>query len=212
LFRLGALVDNWVLIHGIALKHNEIEHIAGCGCSVITNPVSNAYSCDGVAPLKLMFQHGVNVGLGSDGAYVNCSLDMVQQMKFVALIQNVTHFDPTFISSERALEMATINSAKALGIDHLVGSLEVGKKADLAAFNFKKPHITVPNRAVGALVFTANGTDVDTVIIDGKIRLRGGQIQGFAGEAEVVAEATVRAREAIVRAGLADRVFVDWRK
>ena len=81
-------------------------------------------------------------------------------MKFAALIQNVIHYDPTLISSERALEMATINSAKALGIDHLVGSLEIGKKADIAIFDFKKSHITVPNRPIGALVFTAHGTDV----------------------------------------------------
>lgn len=212
LFKLGALTDNWVLIHSIHLKHNEVEHVANCGCSVITNPVSNAYSCDGIAPVKLFFQHGVNVGLGSDGAYVNCSMDMVEQMKFAALIQNVTHYDPTLISSERALEMATINSAKALGIDHLVGSLEVGKKADLAAFDFRKAHITVPNRPVGALVFSAHGTDVDTVIINGKVRLRGGDLVGFSGEQDVLTEATARAHEAIRRAGIADDVFVDWRK
>ena len=212
LFKLGALVENWVLVHSIHLKHNEIEHVAGCRCSVITNPASNAYSCDGIAPVKLMFQHGVNVGLGSDGAYVNCSMDMVQQMKFAALIQNVTHYDPTLISSERALEMATINSARALGLDHLIGSLEVGKRADIAIFDFNKAHITVPNRPVGALVFTAHGTDVDTVIVNGEIRLRGGALQGFTGERDVLIEARARAHEAIVKAGIADDVYVDWRK
>jgi 5-methylthioadenosine/S-adenosylhomocysteine deaminase len=159
-----------------------------------------------------MFDLGVNVGLGSDGAYVNCSVDMVQQMKFCALIQNVQHYDPTLVSSERAIEMATINTAKALGIDHLVGSLEVGKKADMAIFNFKKAHITVPNRMVGALVFTAHGTDVDTVIINGKVKLRGGELTEFTGEMDVLNEATARAHQAIVRAGLAEKVFVDWRK
>ncbi len=212
LFKLGALVDNWVLVHGVNLKRNEIEHVACAGCSVITNPASNAYSCDGIAPVKTMFELGVNVGLGSDGAYVNCSMDMVQQMKFAALIQNVIHYDPTLISSERALEMATINSAKALGLDHLIGSLEVGKKADIAAFDFKKAHITVPNRPIGALVFTAHGTDVDTVIVNGKIRLRDGDLVGFDGEMAVIEEATARAHEVIRRAGIADRVFVDWRK
>lgn len=212
LFKLGALTDNWVLIHSIHLKGNEIDHVAGCGCSVITNPASNAYSCDGIAPVRQFFQAGINVGLGSDGAYVNCSMDMVEQMKFAALIQNVTHYDPTLISSERALEMATINSAKALGLDHLIGSLEVGKKADIAAFNFKKAHVTVANRMVGALVFSAHGTDVDTVVINGKVRLRGGDFVAFKDEDEVLAEATRRATEAIHRAGIADDVFVDWRK
>jgi 5-methylthioadenosine/S-adenosylhomocysteine deaminase len=210
LVRLGALVENWVLIHSLHLKDREIEHVARAGASIITNPVSNAYSCDGIAPVKSMFRHGVNVGLGTDGTYVNCSCDMVQQMKFAALIQNISHFDPTLISAERAIEMATINTAKALGIDHLVGSIEVGKKADLAIFDFNKAHITVPNRPVGALVFSANGTDVDTVVVNGKIRLRDGKLVGFTGESEVLKEATARATEIIRRAGLAERVFVDW--
>ncbi len=108
--------------------------------------------------------------------------------------------------------MATINTAKALGIDHLVGSLEVGKKADIAAFNFKKAHITVPNRPVGALVFTANGTDVDTVVINGKVLLRDGELVNFTGESDVIAEATARAHAVIERAGIGDKVFMDWRK
>ena len=212
LFKLGALVDNWVLVHGVHLKRNEIERVAEAGSSVITNPASNAYSSDGIAPVKTMFELGVNVGLGSDGAYVNCSMDMVQQMKFAALIQNVIHYDPTLISSERALEMATINTARALGIDHLVGSLEIGKKADISIFDFKKTHITVPNRPIGALVFTANGTDVDTVIVNGKVLLREGKLMGFSDEVAVIEEATARAHDVIRRAGIADKVFVDWRK
>jgi 5-methylthioadenosine/S-adenosylhomocysteine deaminase len=211
LVRLGALVDNWVLIHSLHLKDREIDHVARAGASVISNPVSNAYSCDGIAPLKQMFQAGVNVGLGSDGAYVNCSMDMVEQMKFAALIQNVTHFDPTLMTAERVIEMATISTAKAMGIDHLVGSLEEGKKADIVAFNLKKAHITVPNRLVGALVFSAHGTDVDTVVVNGELKLRGGELVGFDNEMEVLEEATARAREVIDRAGLTKRVFVDWR-
>src|SRR4029079_7493019 len=172
-------VDNWALIHSLHLKDREIEHIARAGASVISNPVSNAYSCDGIAPLKQMFAAGVNVGLGTDGAYVNCSVDMVEQMKFAALIQNVTHFDPTLVTAERAIEMATINCARAMGLDHLIGSLEVGKRADLVAFDFKRAHVTVPNRPIGALVFSAHGTDVDTVVINGEFRLRDGELVGF---------------------------------
>jgi 5-methylthioadenosine/S-adenosylhomocysteine deaminase len=211
LVRLGALESNWVLIHSLHLKDREIAQVARAGASVISNPVSNAYSCDGIAPLKQMFEAGVNVGLGTDGTYVNCSPDMVEQMKFAALIQNVTHMDPTLMSAERVIEMATINTAKAMGIDHLVGSLEVGKKADIAVFDLRKAHVTVPNRPVGALVFSAHGTDVDTVIVNGELRLQHGELVGFDRESEVLAEATARAREVIERAGIADRVFVHWR-
>jgi 5-methylthioadenosine/S-adenosylhomocysteine deaminase len=212
LVRLGALVDNWALIHSLHLKDSEIEHIARAGASVVSNPVSNAYSCDGIAPLKQMFEAGVNVGLGTDGAYVNCSVDMVEQMKFAALIQNVTHYDPTLMTAERVIEMATINTARAMGLDHLIGSLEVGKRADLVGFDLRKAHVTVPNRPVGALVFSAHGTDVDTVVVNGEFRLRDGELVGFDGERQVLEEATARAAEVIDRAGLTERVFVPWRK
>lgn len=212
LVRLGALTDNWILIHCLWLTDGEIAHVARSGASAITNPVSNAYSSDGIAPLKSMFEAGVNVGLGSDGAYVNCSMDMVEQMKFAALIQNVTHLDPTLMTTERVIEMATINGARALGIDHLVGSLEVGKRADIAVFDLNKAHAMVGNRPIAALVFSAHGTDVDTVFVNGRLLLRGGRLVGFDGEAEVLAEARARATEVIDRAGIADRVFVDWRR
>ncbi|MCU1614571.1 MAG: hypothetical protein JWO98_2111 [Frankiales bacterium] len=212
LVRLGALVDNWVLIHALHLKEREIAAVAGSGASVISNPVSNAYSSDGIAPLKEMFEAGINVGLGTDGTYVNCSADMVEQMKFTALIHNVTHLDPTLMSAERVIEMATINSARALGLGDQIGSLEVGKKADIAIFDLGKAHTSVPNRLVGALVFSAHGTDVDAVIINGEPRLLNGELVGFDSEQEVLAEARRRAADAIERAGLTDDIFVHWQK
>jgi 5-methylthioadenosine/S-adenosylhomocysteine deaminase len=212
LVRLGALTENWVLIHCLWLKDREIDHIARAGASVISNPVSNAYSCDGIAPLKQMFEAGVNVGLGSDGAYVNCSQDMVEQMKFAALIQNITHMDPTLMSAERVIEMATINGAKAIGLEHEIGSLETGKRADIVAFDLFKPHAMVGNKPISQLVFSGHGTDVDTVMVNGALKLRAGEWVGFDREHEVLAEAQARAAEVIQRAGIADRVFVDWRQ
>lgn len=211
LVRLGALTDNWVLIHALWLKDREIDHVARAGASIITNPVSNAYSCDGIAPLKQMFAAGVNVGLGTDGTYVNCSPDMVEQMKFAALIQNVTHLDPTFMTAERVIEMATINCARALGMENMIGSLELGKRADVVAFDLNKAHATVGNRPVAALVFSAHGTDADTVLINGEIRLRHGELIGFDKEQQVLSEARSRAAEVISRAGLTHRVDVPWR-
>jgi cytosine/adenosine deaminase-related metal-dependent hydrolase len=137
---------------------------------------------------------------------------MVEQMKFVALLQNVTNMDPTLITSERAIELATIGSARAIGLDHLIGSLEVGKKADMVAFDLGRAHTTVANRPVGALVFSAHGTDADTVVVDGRVVLRNGDLVGFDGEQEALAEATRRAGEVIERAGLGDRVYQHWRR
>jgi 5-methylthioadenosine/S-adenosylhomocysteine deaminase len=209
LARLGALADNWVFIHSIWLSPRELDHVARCGASCVTNPVSNAYSCDGIAPVRGMLEAGVNVGMGSDGAYVNCSVDMVEQMKFAALIQNVTHFDPTFMTSERVLEMATINGAKALGLDHEIGSLEVGKRADIAIFDLDRAHATVANRPVSALVFSAHGTDVDTVLVNGEVVLRHGALR-FEHEGEILADARRLARETIEKAGILHRIETPW--
>ena len=99
--------------------------------------------------------------------------------------------------------MATRAGARTLGVEHDIGSLEVGKRADICAFDLGKAHVTVPNRPVAALVFSAHGTDVDTVIINGELRLRGGALVGFDAEQEVLTEARRRAREAIERAGIA---------
>ena len=211
LVRLGALVSNWTLIHCLWLKDREIEHIARAGANVVTNPVSNAYSCDGIAPLKQMFTAGVNVGLGTDGTYVNCSPDMVEQMKFAALIQNVTHLDPMLMSPERVIEMATINGARTIGLEAEIGSLEAGKRADIVAFDLNKAHAVVGNRPISALVYSAHGTDVDTVIVNGKVLLRSGELVGFDREQEVLEEATRRAQEVIERAGIGERVSVHWK-
>jgi 5-methylthioadenosine/S-adenosylhomocysteine deaminase len=211
LVQLGALSDAWVFIHALHLKHRELDQIGRCGAGVITNPVSNAYSCDGIPPFRDYLRSDFPLGLGTDGTYVNCSPDMVEQMKFAALIGNATHYDPTLMSAERVIEMATIGSAEAIGLDHLIGSLEPGKRADMVVFDLDRAHATVANRPVAALVFSAHGTDVDTVIVNGEIVLRDGALTKFDREEEVLAEARVRAREAIERAGLAERVFVPWR-
>ncbi len=212
LVRLGALTDNWVMAHCLWLTQREIDHMARAGASVVTNPVSNAYSADGMTPLRQMFTAGINVGLGTDGAYVNCSPDMVEQMKFAVLIHNNTHLDPAFMTAERVIEMATLGSARAMGLDHLIGSLEVGKRADIVAFDLDKAHATVGNRPIAALVFSAHGTDVDTVMVDGRFLLRNGSLIGFDHEAEVLAEVRARAADALERAGIAHRVSSHWRR
>jgi cytosine/adenosine deaminase-related metal-dependent hydrolase len=119
--------------------------------------------------------------------------------------------DPTLMSAERVIEMATINGAKAIGLEHEIGSLETGKRADIVAFDLFKPHAMVGNKPISQLVFSGHGTDVDTVMVNGALKLRGGEWVGFDREHEVLAEAQARAAEVIERAGIADRVFVDWR-
>jgi 5-methylthioadenosine/S-adenosylhomocysteine deaminase len=126
-------------------------------------------------------------------------------------MQNITHLDPTLLTAEHALEMATIRAAKALGLEDDIGSIEVGKKADIAIFDLGKAHATVGNRPVAALVFSAHGTDADTVIVNGRVLLQHGELVDVPHEQQILTEATARAAEVIERAGLADQVFRHWR-
>ncbi len=212
LAREGVLDEHWVLIHNLWVSERELKLASEAGAHMVINPASEAYSADGVPPLKrILAQPGINVGLGSDGAYVNCSVDMVEQMKFTALIENVMHYDPSLVSSELAIEMATINCAKALGLDDKIGCLEPGKLADIAIFDLEKSHIAVGNRPVGALVFSAHGTDCDSLMVNGKFLMRNNEL-AFDREKEVLKEARAIARSMLEKAGLAERAFVPWRK
>lgn len=210
--RLGVLDDTWVLIHNLWLTEREIAAVSRTGANTVTCPVSNAYSSDGIAPLKSMLAQGLKVALGTDGSYVNCSVDMVEQMKFTSLIQNVTHLDPTVISSETALEMATINGAKALGLDSEIGSLEKGKRADISIFNLNKSYIAPVHKPITSLVFSAHGTDVDTVIVNGKVLLEKGELKSFSREEELIKEAQSMSNELIKKAGLTHRCETHWPK
>lgn len=111
-----------------------------------------------------------------DGPASNNNQDLIESMKFAALLHKVDKLDPATITAKDVLEMATINGAKALGLEHEVGSLEVGKKADLIIVDMERPHIAPVHDPVASLVYCANGSDVDTVIIDGKVVMEDRQI------------------------------------
>lgn len=208
--RLGVLDEQWVLIHNIWLKESEIAAVARSGANAVTCPVSNAYSADGIAPVKRMLEYGIDVAVGSDGSYVNNSVDMVEQMKFSSLIQNVTHLDPTIITPELALEMATINGAKALGLDHEIGSIEVGKRADISIFNLQKSHIAPVHKPISSLVFSTHGTDVDTVLVNGNILLENGELKTFSKEKELLKEVQNVANKFVTDAGIVHRCETCW--
>jgi len=167
---LGLLTERTLLAHSIWLSDKEIGLIYKRGAKVTHCPISNMKLASGVAPIQKM--KGV-VSLGSDGPSSNNNLDIFEEVKTVALLHKVHNLNPTLIPAQRALEMATINGAKALGLEKKIGSLEVGKKADLILVDFRKPHLTPVYNPVSHLVYACNGEDVDTVICDGKILMRG---------------------------------------
>ena len=151
------------------------------------------------------------MALGTDGPMVDYSVDMVEQMKACALMQHVRHLDPTRIPAERAIEMATINAAKALGLEHEIGSLEAGKRADIAVFDLDKPYVGVLHRPISTFICAGKGSDARAVLVDGKIVYRDGKFARLADVAGVIAEAERIGRAVLDQAGLSGRLGPAWR-
>jgi len=169
----GILGERTLLAHCVWLNDDEIARVADTGTSIAHCPISNAKLASGVARVPEMLAAGVTVGLGTDGPVCNNSLNMFEEMKFASLIQKATHLDATAMPADQILRMATINGARALGLDREIGSLEVGKKADLLLLDVMKANMTPVsvNEAGGSLlwnlVFSAGSTNVAGVWVDG---------------------------------------------
>lgn len=159
-----------VAAHCARVNDSDSAILAECGVSVATCPASNMKLGNGFAPVPELIKAGVNVCLGTDGAASNNAQNMFREMGLLALVHKGTHESPQCISADDALRMATRGGARALGLP--CGSIEVGKKADLALLDLNAPSLAPLGNSVSALVYAANGSEVDTVIIDGKVVLR----------------------------------------
>jgi 5-methylthioadenosine/S-adenosylhomocysteine deaminase len=211
LMQLGILDPQWILIHGIHVTELDIEHMARVGAHFVYTPSSEAIRGGGISPFANAHRAGVNVALGTDGPMVDYSVDMVEQMKVCALMQHVRHLDPTRMPVERTLEMATINAAKALGLEREIGSLEPGKRADIAVFDLAKPHVGVLHRPLSSFVCAGKGSDARAVMVDGEVVYRSGKFTHLADIGVVTAEAETIARSILDQAGLSGRLAPAWR-
>jgi cytosine/adenosine deaminase-related metal-dependent hydrolase len=153
----------------------------------------------GIAKVPEMMKAGVNVGLGCDGGPSNNCYDLVREMKMASLLQKVRTMDPLTMSAATVLEMATIKGAEALGLESQIGSIEVGKKADLIILNLQKPHLTPTFDATSSIVYAAEGGDVETTIIDGKIIMENRVVKTL-DERKVLRVANERAARLLERA------------
>jgi len=171
-------LDSKVLAaHCTWLDDDEIEIIRERGVKPVHNPVSNMKLGSGVAPIPELLSKDIPVGLGTDGVASNNSFDILEEMKFAALLNKVKNKDPTVIPARKALEMATINGAKALGLEKEIGSLETGKKADITMVDLEKPHLKPLFDIESQLVYSSNGNDVETLIVDGNIIMENGELK-----------------------------------
>ena len=140
--KIGALSKNMLAAHCVWLTKGEVRLLANAGVKVVHCPVSNMkLASGGVAPLPEMFEAGIPVGLGTDGAASNNSLDMFETMKLSALLHKAHRWDPTVLNAQKTLDLATIEGARALGVNDQIGSLEAGKKADLILLDGNTPNL-----------------------------------------------------------------------
>ena len=138
---------------------------------MVTNPASNMKLGNGFAPVAAMLEKGINVCLGTDGAASNNSLNLFHEMSLLTLIHKGVNKTPQCVSAREGFRIATINGARALGLERDIGSIEAGKKADLAILNLNTPSLMPRNNLIAGLSYSANGSEVETVIIDGKITM-----------------------------------------
>lgn len=171
------LFDRHVLgAHLVHINESEIEILAEKNVGVAHNPQSNMKLASGIAPVTKMLEKGIPVALGTDGASSNNNLDMMEEIRSASLLQKVATMDPTSIPAYQAIEMATLNGAKALRMEKEIGQIAVGKKADLILVDFNRPHLYPRHDPAAHLVYAAQAADVKTVIIDGKVIMENRQV------------------------------------
>jgi len=170
---LGFLGDDVVAAHGVWLTPDEIQMFAARKVGVVHCPESNMMLASGIAPIIQLQRAGVDIGLGTDGpAGSNNNLDMVEEMASAARLQKVSRMDPKALSAHEVLEFATIGGARALNLADKIGSLEVGKRADVVIVDFDQAKTEPVYSAESAIVYAASGNSVTTTICDGKILMR----------------------------------------
>jgi 5-methylthioadenosine/S-adenosylhomocysteine deaminase len=201
---LGVLDSGTLAAHAVWVDQQDIDILAETTAAIAHNPESNMKLASGAAPVPRFLKAGLAVGLGTDGCASNNNLDMFAEMDTAAKLHKVMAADPTVMSAREVLRMATIEGARALGLDAAIGSIEPGKAADLIVVNTRKPHLTPIYHPESHLVYAAGGADVRDVFIQGQLRVCNRELLGH-NAAGIMTEARDLGR----RIAAADRVVPD---
>jgi len=190
---IGFLGPDVLCAHCVWLSDSEIEIIKKRNVKISHNPCSNMKLASGIAPISRLLENDICVGIGTDGASSNNNLDLIEELKIASLLQKVSVLDPKVLTSDDALAMGTINGARALGLDDEIGSVEVGKKADLILIDTDSANM-IPDstRLSSNIIYSANGFNVDTTICNGQILMENRKLTTLNEE-----EIYKKAREAI---------------
>lgn len=171
LARIGLFDVPTVAAHCVHLSERDMDILAEKNVNVVTNPVSNCKLANGFAPIPALLARGVNVCIGTDGAASNNTLNLFREMGFVSLVHKGVTGDPLAVGAADTLRMATLAGARALGLEERIGSIEVGKRADIVLLDTDCPQFSPRNNLISALAYSVNGSEVDTVLVDGEIVL-----------------------------------------
>lgn len=185
-----------VAAHCVWLSDGDIKILAEKGVNISHNPVSNMKLASGIAPITKLLQSGSNVCLGTDGCASNNNLDMFEEMKIAALLQKINIMDPTVLPAKEVLKMATVNGAKALGIN--AGVIREGALADIIIVDKNKAHMRPFYDAASHLVYSANGQDVMTNIVNGKLLMDNYEVLCM-DELKVIEQASMVAENLVQR-------------
>ncbi|HHJ06958.1 MAG TPA: amidohydrolase [Anaerolineae bacterium] len=198
---LDVLDSSVQLVHSVWLSDEELDMIAEHDAIVVHCPVANMYLASGVARIPEMRQRGITVALGTDGPGSNNNQDMMELLKTTALLHKVNTLDAMVLLPEDVLQMVCRGGAKAFGLPEQIGSLEVGKKADIALVDLNTPFAMPVHRVPSALVYNINAREVDTVIVNGEILMRRKKIL-FVDEDALLSEARKACASLFKRAGV----------
>jgi 5-methylthioadenosine/S-adenosylhomocysteine deaminase len=194
---IGLLGPRLTAAHGVWLTLNEIRLLARRGVSIAHCPTSNMkLASGGVAAVPEMFREGLTVALGTDSPLSNNGMDLFQEAKLAALLQKSSRWDATVLPAQKAFDMITIDAAKALGRANDLGSIEVGKRADLAVVSFRGAHTTpfYPANVISHLVYACRGSDVLATVAGGQVLMAEGTVRTV-DEKAVIARAHETARD-----------------
>ncbi|MBQ3510062.1 MAG: amidohydrolase [Peptococcaceae bacterium] len=169
---LGVFKLPTLAAHSVYLTESDIAILKENNVGIAHNPSSNLKLASGIANIPKYLQAGLNVGIGTDGCSSNNTLNMFKEMTICSFVQKVNAMDPTVLPAEEILKLGTIGGAKAMRWDDEIGTLEVGKKADLILVDINKPHFAPWNNTVSDLVYSAQGSDVKTTIVNGKVLMK----------------------------------------
>ncbi len=195
---LGLLENKLIAAHVVHPTDGEIKILAKYKVGVIHNPTSNLKTAAGISPVPEMLKQGVRVGLGTDGAVSNNDLNMWEEIRLAALLHKGVNYDATAMPAETVMYMATKGGAVAVGLDHLVGDIAVGKRADLIQVDLSGPHMTPLYDVISHLAYAASSSDVVTTIVDGNILMDNGKLLTL--DAEIIRQKANEIAARITRA------------